>query len=279
MIKEKLKDIGRTIIGQGEEVRFKNDAEKYAKDRGITIDEAKKVMFSDAMTNAKNEIIYKGCIDSDSEEYRRFQVALNEIFSIAELSKFRADASTTIFHPLVPPLTLPTPAEYKKAENYYKGKFDKKHPSTPEVQKTAENTKGINRLLQRFSSDPALTTAFNLNHIMAMRPDLGDDIGKIMDLKNQMERIEKKFEKGVDFDKSMERLKSDSKELLGKKVWKDTYAWLKVVTNSGLHPSFQSFFKAVGATGKLTLQGIWDGSKLVADIVEASVLYVRKKMN
>lgn len=277
MIKEKLKDIGRTIIGQGSEVRFKNDTEIYAKDHGVTINEARKVLFGDAITNAKNEIIYKGCIDSDSEEYQRFRAALNEIFSTVELLKFQADASTSVFKSMTtPPVTS---AEYKKAENYYNGKFDKKHPSTPEVHKTAENTKEISQLLQRFSSDPALTTAFDLNHIMTIRPDLGADIGKIMDLKNQMEKIEKKFEKGVDFDKSMERLKDDSKELLGKKVWKDTYAWLKIVTNSGLHPSFKSFFKAVGATGKLTLQGVWDGSKLVADIVEASVLYVRKKMN
>jgi hypothetical protein len=276
MIKEKLKDIGRTIIGQGQEVRFKNDVEKYAKDNGVTINEAKKTLFDEAITNTKNEITYKGCIDSDSQEYRRFQAALNETFSFAELSKFRADASTSVFTPMtIPPVTG---AEYKKAENYYKGKFKNKSPSMPETRKTAENTKGVNQLFQRFSIDPDFLTASDLNSLMAMRPDIGADIGKIMDLKDQMEKIEKKFGQGVDFEKSIEMLKIDSKELLGKKIWKDTYSWLKIMTNSGLNPNFKSFSKAMGATGKLMLHGIWDGSKIMTDIIQVVALYIRKKI-
>lgn len=279
MIKEKLRDLGRTIIGQGPEVRFKNDAEKYAKDNSITIDEAKKVLFDNAMADAENEVIYKGCINFDSKEYRRFQAALNEIFSFTELSKFRADASTSVFKPLVPPSIPPTPAEYKKIENYYNGKFDKKHPSSPEITKTAENTKGINRLFQRLSIDPNLLSATNLNILMATHPELGADLGKIMGLKDQIEKIEQKFEKGVDSDKANEKLVSDLKELLGKKMWKGTYDWLKIVTNSGLDPNFKSFSKAVGATGKLVFEGAWAGTKIGADIVKASALYVRKKIN
>lgn len=277
MIKEKLKDIGRTIIGKGPEVGFKNDAEKYANDNGVPLSEAKKVLFDEAMAHTRNEINYRGCIDSNSKEYRRFQAALNETFSPAELAKFRADSSGPLFSPIIP-APVATDPEKKKMENYYKGKFDGRNPSLAEITMTADNTKGINKLFERLSIDPNFSAATDLNSLMAAHPELGADIGKLMGLKDQVERIEKKFGESVDTAKAREKLVSDFKELFGKKMWKDTSNWLKVVAGFGFKPSFNSFGKAVGETGKFMLKGIWAGSVITADIVKVSALYAKEKI-
>lgn len=106
--KEKFKDIGRHIIGQGEEVRFKNEVAEYATSHGVPFEQATKTILSDRFRNVGSELGTNGIIDAKSKDFKQFRAALNEIFGGEKLKEFSKDgADPTIFRTLLVPPSNP----------------------------------------------------------------------------------------------------------------------------------------------------------------------------
>ncbi len=145
------------------------------------------------------------------------------------------------------------------------------------VRDTAEFNKALKELMTRFLTDPNLTTAPDLNTIMAAHPDLGADLAKILEMKKQLVDHESKFEGQLSFDRSLKSFKGDAKEVLTKKMWGDAGDWLKAVGNSALNPNFKGVSSLMGATAKLMLKSIWNGSRLLGKMASTTAKFVTKK--
>lgn len=276
MIKETLRNWGEKIVGKDPDSEFKNRTEEYAADNGVSIDEAQKAIFQEALQDIQDEMKFSGAIDPKSKNFRLFEAAMNGSFSPAEMATFQADAANPmIFSGLSG--TPVTTAEYKLSERHYKNKFDGKDPGMAVVRDTAQGNKALKELMARFMSDPALGTPFNLSKIISLRPDLGADLAKILEMKKQLDDHESKFEGKVSFEKSLKGFKGDAKEVLTKKIWGDLSEWLHAVGRSALNPSFKGVFSLMGATSKFMLKSIWNGSRLLGKMTTTTTKYITKK--
>ena len=276
MLKEKIKDVGRRIIGQGPEVDFKNRVNEYATLNGVAPEEAQKAILGADMQSVQDEIGLEGALDRESKTFRQFQAALNEIFTQMEQQQFKIDSSTSAFTPLPVSATKANRPELNRSANYYRKKFDGKIPPVPVVRDTAELTKTINALFDRFGSSSAIGGTGDLNSIMVANPELGADLGKLLLLKQQLEQHEKMFSKGCNFEKSMQDLKNNSRELITKGIWQDTYDWLRVAPKALCHPNLSGFMTAFNATSKFFLKTAWRGSKLLGHVAKTTADYIRK---
>jgi hypothetical protein len=276
MIKETLKNWGEKIVGKDPDSEFKNRYEKHAADHGVSIDEAQKTIFQDVLQDIQDEIKFHGSIDPKSKNFRLFEAAMNGVFSPADLAQFETDAANPLIFSGLSGVPVTT-AEYKLSERHYKNKYDGESPGMTVVRDTAESNKALKELMTRFLSDPALGTPFNLSKIMSLRPDLGADLAKIIEIKKQLADHESKFEGQLSFDKSLRSFKGDAKEVLTKKMWGDAGEWLKAVGNSAFNPNFKGVFSLMGATTKFMLKSIWNGSRLLGKMAATTAKFVTKK--
>ena len=101
---EKFKDIGRHIIGQGEQVRFKNEVENYKTLHSVSYEKATKDVLSSCFRNIRAELGTNGIIDAKSKDFEQFKAALREVFGREILQKFSKDGGDpTVFRSLVIP--------------------------------------------------------------------------------------------------------------------------------------------------------------------------------
>lgn len=275
MFKEKMIDFGRKVIGQGPEVDFKNDVEKYTKDHGVSLEEAQKTLFIERMNGFQNEIQYTGSTNSESTDFRNLEAAFNELFHPNKLEQLKVDAEDPkVFKSL--PLKPISPRDYGKMSDYYKKIFEGRSPELGVVKDSTEKTQLINELIKRFCGDRALKSGASLDQILLLRPELGADLGKILLAKQGLDRHQRMFGKELNFEKELNNFKETAKESLTTLLWEAPTNWLKTMVKGSLNPNFGNFAKMVESTAKFGGKELWAGSKLLYRSARAAGSYLSK---
>jgi|GEM_PF-2398248 len=217
--KEKAKDVGKHIIGRGDEVRFKNEVLEHASSTGISTEEAQKVIFIKRMSNVQTEIATNRIIDSSSQEFKEFRAAAREIFGEKELEQFSINATSPhIFRPIHTPPS--TPAEINSVQSYYSARFGGRAPEHGVLRNSSDCTKSIDVLMGRATLDyGTIPAGTSLETEISRRPELGADIGKILDMDDSVKRHEKRFDKDLKFERTMEEAKGTWEESLKEMFW------------------------------------------------------------
>lgn len=272
MIKEKLKDIGRQLTGEGLEVKFKNEVSRYEAAHGVLREEAEKAIFLDRFNAVQHELTYTRNIAEDT--YRAFVASLNEVFEKDGVADMKRDSTAAIYRALsLPPASL---AEFNQSANYFKTKFGNKVPNAAVIKDCAENKKIIDALHSRFTGDPALAMAGDLRALIAARPELGADLGKVLSVKELSDMHERRFETGLRFNGSMEKLKATVKESVATMFWKAPSEYLKVVSKNPKF-DFSYFAKTTWETAKFVYKEGKAGGELLLEMAKASKAYIDKQ--
>ncbi len=276
---EKIKDLGRQLVGQGGEVQFKNDVLNYEKARGVSHEQAIKDVFLNRFRSIQTELTANGVIDSRSKDFFLFQTALNEVFGVESISQFTKDANDpTIFRAL--PMPIASPKEVKRAGDYFAKKFDGQRPVFSVLNDFSEQTKMMDLLLSRFSGDPRLSGANPLENIIVANPELGADIGKILEIKKALDRHERMFDKDKKFEKTMKEFRATAECSLTEMAWKAPTSYVsnvisKQIQAKNLGDFFGIFFSE---TGKFAGREAWAGTKFVAKAGATVGSYLKNKM-
>jgi hypothetical protein len=274
MFKEKIKDIGRRLTGEGPEVKFNNTVSEYEKTHGASHEAAEKAVFMDRFNAVQHELAYTRTINDKT--YREFVAGLNEVFGKNGVVDMKRDAADSAIYRalMLAPASL---AEFNQTASYFKAKFENKVPNAAVVKDCAENKKIIEALHERFAGDPALAGAGDLEALIAAHPELGADLGKILSTKEMSDMHERKFENGIRFNSSMETLKKTAKESLATMFWKAPTDYLKTVTKSGQKFDFSYFAKTTWETAKFLHEEGKAGSKVLLETAKTAKAYIDTK--
>lgn len=272
MVKQELKDFGRRMIFQGAEVEFQKKVREREK-IGISRDEAEKTIFTESMNSALDELRLTGPLAPESKAFREFRAGLGEVFGKETINQFREDAEDPVkWRALaLPPVT---PRQLADVKGYFSRRHEGKTPEFPILNDTAINTKLIAECLRRVLADPELATPQDLKTIIDSHPELGADLGKILLAKSAVERHERRFGRGVDFENAAEKWKEDARETAIEMLFRAPFNFVKAFGKSLISWRFEIFAK--GLT-ELVGREAWAGSKFVAKSAKAIGFYVRKK--
>lgn len=270
MFKEKIKDIGRRLTGEGPEVKFKSTVDQYERSHRVSHEAAQKAVFMERLNAVQHELTYTRAINEDT--YRAFVAGLNEVFGKDGVVDMKRDAADPMIYRalMLPPASL---AEFNQSASYFKTKFANKVPNAAVIKDCAENKKIIEALHARFAGDPALAGASDLEALIAAHPELGADLGKILSAKEMSDMHERKFESGLHFKKSMEAFGNTTKESLGTMIWKAPAEFWKTVNKSG-QSGFLPFAKA---TMDLAYEETKAGTKILIEAVKSAKAYIDTK--
>lgn len=274
MIKEKLKDIGRSLRGEGLEVKFKNEVAQYEATHGVSHEAAEKALFTERFNAIQHELLYTRNITEGT--YRAFVASLNEVFGKDGVADMRRDAADPMIYRA---LALPpvSPAEFNQTASYFKTKFENRVPNAAVVRDCAESKKIIDALHARFMGDPALAAAGDLETLIRAHRKLGADLGKVLSAKELADMHERKFERKVHFDGSAEAFKATAKESLGTMLWKAPSEWWKVVGKSGQKLDLAYCAKTTIATAELLHKEGKAGTKILLEAAKTAKAYLDTK--
>jgi len=268
MLGEKLKDIGRQMLGQGAEVKFKKAAENYERTHVVSATEARRAVFNDLMDSLQQEMRLTGGIDPNSDFWKEFRGGMNELFGKVKIDEFKNEANRHTF--ALPPLGA---REYDAAAKYYKKRFENNLPNMGRVKALAENNAYIRGLLARTMSDPRYAGSRDLKTLMAdpANADLRASIGKVLMAREAIKDDYRRFGKEIEFKKSMDNLKNTAKESLYRMFIGSPAKLMGDQLKAGMKGDVSGFFKAmepfakeqVKAAGKLA----WAGAKTAASKV------------
>ena len=265
-IKETFKDIGRKMIGQGEEVRFKNEVAEYAASHGVPLEQATKTILFDRFRNVGSELGTNGIIDARSKDFKQFKAALREICGRETLRRFSKDGNDpTIFRSLL--VSPSNPREINHVRSYFSKNFKGKTPAFGVIRDSSDNMKLIGALLRRFSGDPRLGGPDSFRDILTAHPELGADLGKLFDAKGATERHERMFDKDLKFEKTMGGFKKTAQESLTEMLWKAPGDYMTQIVKRGLDMSKGGLGGVLGVfmkeTGRFMGREAWAGTKLL----------------
>lgn len=278
-IKEKIKDIGRQMIGEGDEVRFKNETEEYAATHGISHEEAEKTLFSGRLGGLQHELAINGVVDGKSKDYQQLRAALNEMFGRDKLDKFIQDSSDPrIFRAFA--ATPATTVEVNRQRMYYHRNFAGKTPAFGVLRDSADNTKLFDGVLRRFAADPRLRRGGSLDAILAANPDLAADLGKALSAKRLIEGHERGFGKDMNWEKASEQWKKTAQEAVTEMLWKAPKDSLTKIIKSSFSSKdlggfVEAFFKE---SARCAGRQMWAGSKLLAQSTHAAGSFLKNKV-
>ena len=277
--KEKAIDIGRHIIGEGDEVRFKNEVNEYATTHSMSREDAEKTIFSGRLGGLQHELAINGMIDGKSKDYEQLRAAMNEMFGRDGLDKFMKDsADPKIFRAFA--AGPATPMEVNRQRMYYQRNFAGKNPAFGVLRDSAESTKLLDGVLRRFASDPRLRAGGSLETILAANPDLAADLGKTLSAKRMIEGHERGFGKDLNWEKASDKWKDSAQKSLTEMLWKAPSDSMMKIIKSGFQSKnlgqfVGSFFKE---TMHLAGREAWAGSKLLAQTTHAAGSFVKNKI-
>jgi len=273
---EKIKDVGRTIIGEGREVAFKNAAQEYAMLHSVSLEEATSILVQERLQHIKDDIDRNGVYTENSVE--DFTAAFKELFERGDLDTFREYADDpTIFIPTSPITVLPS--DISSVEKDYKTRFNKKAPSSAVLRDTAEQTKLAYELLSRFQTDPRITSASDIEAVIRSNPELAADIGRFMQAKEGIDRHNRSFGRELQFQESWENTKKNAQESLQSMVFSAPANLTSSVFKEG-QKVFKTGNYAQGmvnmsfAFGKFFGQEIYQGTKILGNLTGTLARYI-----
>jgi hypothetical protein len=278
-IKETFKDIGRHIIGEGEEVKFKNEVASYEKRHGVSHEQAIKDLLFDRSESVQLELNSNGIVGAQSKSFKEFGGALREIFGQEKLKDFCEDAvNPGIFrNPLV---SSSTRLEVGRVQGYFSAKFKNQTPALSVVKDCADNMKLMNALLKRFSNDPRLRGTSSLEDVINSYPELGADLGKIFETRSMVENHERSFKKDLNFEKAVAEFKETAGDSFNEMFWKAPFDCLTNIVKKGFKSKGLGGF--VGAVfseaGRFAGREMWAGTKLLAGLTYTAGSLVKNKV-
>ncbi len=222
--KKTLENVGKRVTGKGPEVVFGNTVEKYSKENGVTEDEARKIIFFENFDALSDEFHLTGSMEFDSKEYRNFWAGMRETFTESELETFKANSLLSTFPSI--PVTI-SPREFAQMKKKFQDQFGGKNPNNAILKETAENIKEMRQLLSRISTYPGISTSPSMADLIVTHPEIADDFGRVLYLKEQIDSVHERFGDSVQFDKDVEGLKMQTKEIIGKSSFKEVGSFFK----------------------------------------------------
>jgi hypothetical protein len=139
----------------------------------------------------------------------------------------------------------------------------------------------VDALLRRFSIDPRLGGPDSLQDILTAYPELGADIGKLMDAKKATERHERMFGKDLMFEKMMGEFKKTAQESLTEMLWKAPSDYATKIIKGGLDMSKGGLGGVLSVYMKETARFMgreaWAGTKLLTKSTHAVGSLVKNK--
>lgn len=247
---EKVKDALRIMTGAGAEVRFKRDVETYAAAHGVSTEESRKAVLADRITAVEQEMVLTGVVDRKSRAARELQGSLYQVFGGQTVGRFRRDANNdALMRPLA--LAHPTHIEIGTWRSHLRGRNGGRHPWNELDISTAAAAEmsRMRELLDRFSSDPRLAGAGDLRVIVAAHPELGADIGGMLEAKDMLERHETRFGKLIRYEAATEKYKTEAGRSINEIFVRAPFEWARDAVAQGVFR--RQWGKALGATLKL----------------------------
>lgn len=220
-IKTVAKETGEKVIGRGPEVKFRHEAQEYAKKNSVSVEIAQKAVLEKYFGDLSTRVSITRSVEYDSKEWRAIVAAVNETLGPRGIE----DLIKTANDPRYPGTKWPmTPASSRQAyagqENYFKKKFEGRAPDYAVLKDNAENMNtfvkyGVNLegLLSTYGGHAA-----SLDKVLAANPKIKAEFGRLFQLKALMEKHEDRFKKDMNFEKtwnaSKVELQKSVKEML-----------------------------------------------------------------
>lgn len=281
-LKEKIGDVIRdaqmALSGQGAERKFEKDVDGYVQAHGVSPAEAQKQIFFSRFNNLKHAMSLKrGVADVASEDWRGFEAALNKVFGLADLEKFKKDATNSaLFRRLA--VVPPNHTQIRNVHDYFNGKFGRV-PVTAILTSCVESNTRISAVFHRFERDSRIVGSPSLLDTLRNNPELGADIGKILEEKGILERHERMLENEIDWEKSLEGFKKTAGESVAKMMWGAPVEWAKEFGRSALAPDVGKMIGGMfAATSKLVLREYFYAGKLLLNVVGFATKFGVKKI-
>jgi hypothetical protein len=277
---DKMKDAGRRMLGQGGEVRFKNEVDEYASRYGVTPGEAQKTVFSERLRDVRMGLTSKAAMGSFNEMFGDMEAALRETVDEAGIETCLADARSPAARPLaMPPLV---PRDHGQAASFFQQRHEKKAPGYAVTKDTAQNMQLMIRLMGRLEADPRYAAAPSLEQLLTdpANADLRADVGMVLLSRRQIADHERGFGNQMRFEKNAAELKETAKELPAKLLLEPVLETVKgIMTIAKGKASFESVLRALKNVGASLGKGAWQGVKTLNSLAKtvSSMLTKREK--
>ncbi len=266
---ETIKDLGKKIVGRGEDVEFKDRVEAYAQTHHVSPDQAKKAVFLEYLRFVKSEIGSNKVFERGGKGIKSFEASLREITGgsagidmLKKTAKQAALARPRTFVPI-------TPQDQRAVEGYYDRNYQQR-PKHAVLRDSAETVKNFDALLQNFLADPRVASNPDIMASL-LDPDLGADIGQALLEHDMFMKHEKRFESSIDFGKSMESFKKSGVESLKTVFGKPLGDFMRSGYRFARDPSFAGAAKVGWEGTKYAAKTLTRGGSLLFNTVRATV--------
>jgi hypothetical protein len=280
--KERAKDFGRVLIGEGEQVRYRRDSERYAATNGVSIEKAQKAIYLNRLDSIKAEITLNGTIDSRSPEFAEFIAASKELLGPETLAQSKKDAEDPTKYTSITPAPT-TGAGLERVKKYYKDKYESHFPK-PGVIKDIADTMGLvqaltNRLSRRIG------TASNIQELLTNNPQASADLGKLILAQEHLQRHERRFSRELAYEKRLNQFGKDAKDSLAKIAWQEPSDWFassyqnlrRFMNNPSMDTAFSGAINIAGSTAKFLAKEGLVTAKLLFSGVATGASYINSR--
>jgi hypothetical protein len=275
---DKMKDVGRRMIGQGREVKFKNEVEEYASRFGVPPGEAEKTLFVERLRDVRIGLTSKASMASFHELFGDMEAALRETVDDAGIEACLADATSPAARPLaLPPLTA---REHGQATSYFQQRHEKKSPGFAVTKDTAQNMQLMLGLMRRLETDPRYAAAPSLERLLTdpANADIRADVGMVLLSRRQIADHERGFGNQMRFEKNAAELKEAARELPAKLLLEPVLETVKgLMTIAKGKASFESVLRALRGVGTSLGKGAWQGVKTLNGLVKTVSAMLTKR--
>jgi len=278
------KEISERAIGHGAEVDFRHEIDE-AVDNGTPKPRAEKEAFIDRIDGVGNEARLSGVVDYRSKNWRDFEAALNELFEDNDRKTFAENSENPSFFRNVA-LGPVRPAEYNKANAYFRGKFNGEAPKHFVVNDMAANVKMMNALVGRIFGElsPVAGNNVDIKAILTAHPEIGADLGMVEKIKQELEKSEERFGREQLHKKEFEQFKEDAGGSLRDMFWGAPMEFLgkaaktfgKILKNPSQKSIAEGFLSFSGAVMKFAGKELLSTAKLAYGGTKTTLLYLNK---
>lgn len=211
---------GKALAGNPE-AKFNQSVKEKMRREGKTEDEAQRECLAGLASALQAESVL-GVIDKKSQGYKEFRGALNTILSRKEMTQCKKDSESGFFR--APTGVSVTPDDIKNQESYFEQKYRNYGgsyvPDRKMVARHAAQTKNMEAILARLAS--GLTDgSIDLADLKTGGTPDSADIGKLLALKENMDRAESLHEFRLGGAKIMHAMWESAKTDITHNIWGD----------------------------------------------------------
>lgn len=266
-VKTAVKETGEKIAGRGREVRLRHQIAEYAKTNGVSLEIAQKQVLNAHLRQLESDLASPGRIGELRENLRNLRALFNELFSETELRQFDLDANAPgKFRPFIG--FSVTPADTSRANNFFQHNFGGKTPDAVIVNDVAGNITIAEHLSARLRGDLLSRTATpdKIGDVISSSPEIGADIGRLLQSDAAIEKRRDKFGRMLDFEASMDKFKTDAKNSFTEMLWKAPVDLLRAMVKTTFAFNTSACLKFLADTAKFMKREVWAAGKLLISL-------------